>query len=133
METLQEVRDFFEGDKYATKVTGAVIEEFAKDYAKCSLKLTDDHRNAIGAVMGGVIYTMCDFAFAVAANNDQVGTVTAVSNLSFLTGVKGEYLYAEAKAIKNGRSLCTFEVNVTDELGTNVAHAIMTGAKVGGR
>ncbi len=29
---------------------------------KCSLKIEDRHRNAMGAVMGGVYFTLADFA-----------------------------------------------------------------------
>ncbi len=57
----------FENDRFATE-NGAVIEEVEEHYAKCSLKLGSRHRNAMGAVMGGVYFTLADFAFAVAAN-----------------------------------------------------------------
>ena len=57
----------FENDRFATE-NGAVIEEVEEHYAKCSLKLGSHHRNAMGAVMGGVYFTLADFAFAVAAN-----------------------------------------------------------------
>lgn len=54
----------FENDRFATE-NGAVIEEVEEHYAKCSLKLGSHHRNAMGAVMGGVYFTLADFAFAV--------------------------------------------------------------------
>lgn len=65
--TLDEVRKLFKKDRFATE-SGAVINEIGERYAKCSLKLSDSHRNALGAVMGGAIFTLADFAFAVAAN-----------------------------------------------------------------
>jgi len=36
--------------------------------AICSLTLEAKHKNALGAVMGGVYFTLADFAFAVASN-----------------------------------------------------------------
>ena len=62
--TLEEVRKLFEADRFATE-NGAVIEEIGDHYARCSLMLTDSHRNAMGAVMGGTYFMLADFAFAV--------------------------------------------------------------------
>ena len=71
---LDEVRERFSHDRFAT-VNGAVIEEIAEGYAKCSMQINNDHKNALGAVMGGAIFTLADFAFAVAANwqEQQIG------------------------------------------------------------
>ena len=66
MTKLEEARQIFAADKYATDASGIVIEEVGENYAKCSMKLTDVHRNAFGGVMGGAIYTLADFTFAVA-------------------------------------------------------------------
>ena len=65
--TLEGVRKIFEGDRFATE-NGAVIEEIGDHSATCSLLITDSHRNAMGAVMGGTYFMLADFAFAVAAN-----------------------------------------------------------------
>ena len=51
----------FENDRFATE-NGAMIEEVEEHYAQCSLKLGSRHRNAMGAVMGGVYFTLADFA-----------------------------------------------------------------------
>ena len=73
----------FENDRFATE-NGAVIEEVEEHYAKCSLKLGSRHRNAMGAVMGGVYFTLADFAFAVAANWQGTGTVSLHSDIAYL-------------------------------------------------
>ena len=51
--TLDEVRELFKNDRFAMK-SGAVIDEIGEHYAKCSLEVSDSHRNALGAVMGGI-------------------------------------------------------------------------------
>ena len=56
-EKLQEVREVFRGDKFATE-NGMVIDEIGNHYAKCSVELTEIHRNAMGGVMGGVHFTL---------------------------------------------------------------------------
>lgn len=123
---LEAVRKLFAGDKFATE-NGAVIEEIGELYAKCSILLTDSHRNAMGAVMGGVYFMLADFAFAVAANWKNMGTVSLNSTISFLGAAKGKKLIAETKCIRNGKTTALYEVRVTDELGTLAAVVTATG------
>ena len=73
---LPEVRKRFADDLYATQTTGIEIVEVGELYVKCMLHLAAKHKNAMGAVMGGVLYTLADFAFAVAANYDTLTTVS---------------------------------------------------------
>lgn len=77
--------------------------------------------------MGGVFYTLCDFAFAVATNDRENSTVTVTSQISYLSAVKGDVLYATADVIKDGRRSCFYEIKVTDNLGTNVAVTMTNG------
>ena len=82
-QSLEEARTFFQKDRYATE-NGIVLEEFTKDGSVCSVELTDRHRNAEGGVMGGVMLTLIDFAFATAARSfGSAGTaVVAVTLLA---------------------------------------------------
>ena len=68
MTDVEEARAYFSNDKFAMKTTGIQIDDVKPLYAKCSLKITDAHKNAAGAVMGGAIFTLADFTFAVAVN-----------------------------------------------------------------
>ena len=130
MSNLEEARQFFAGDKYAVEATGCVIEELGEKYAKCSLTLGPQHLNAVGQVMGGVSFTLADFAFAVASNFHQVLTVSVSSSISHLGTVKGTRLIAETRLIKDGRRNCFYEVHVTDDLGNPVALVNITGAHI---
>ena len=128
--TIEEVRKIFKGDRFATE-NGAVIEEVGKHSATCSLVITDSHRNAMGAVMGGVYFTLADFAFAVAANWENMGCVSLHSDISFLGAAKGEKLIAKAVCVKDGRSTSCYRVDVTDNLGNLIATITTTGYHVG--
>lgn len=103
MTTLKEAQDFFAEDHFATE-NGAVIDEIGPDYAVCSMALTAHHRNAAGRVMGGVLFTLADFAFAVAANFSQPPAVTVSSQITFLSPVKGTRLIAKAHQLRRGRT-----------------------------
>lgn len=128
--TLEEVRRVFEGDRFATE-NGAVIEEIGDHSAICSLLITDSHRNAMGAVMGGTYFMLADFAFAVAANWEQMGCVSLRTDISFLGTAKGEKLIAKAVCVKDGRTTACYRVDVTDELGNLTATVTATGYHVG--
>jgi len=128
--TIEEVRKIFKGDRFATE-NGAVIEEVGEHSATCSLVITDSHRNAMGAVMGGVYFTLADFAFAVAANWENMGCVSLHSDISFLGTVKGEKLIAKAVCVKDGRSTSCYRVDVADNLGNLIATITTTGYHVG--
>ena len=131
MTKLEEAREIFAKDLFATKQTGVVIEEVGENYAKCSMVITENHRNAYGGVMGGAIYTLADYAFAVASNFDQeAATVSITGNASFLSASKGSVLYAEAKLLKDGRNNCFYEVNVWDDTDKMIASVTFTGAHV---
>ena len=128
MTELEEARAFFARDLYASEATGCVIDAVGDRYARCSLTLQPYHRNAVGQVMGGVSFTLADFAFAVAANFHQSTTVSVTSTISHLGPVKGTRLIAETRLIKDGRRNCFYEVEVQDDLGTPVALVTITGA-----
>ena len=127
--TLEEVRKIFEGDRFATE-NGAVIEEIGCHSATCSLVLTNSHRNAMGAVMGGTYFMLADFAFAVAANWQKMECVSLRSDISFLGAAKGEKLIAKAMCIKDGKSTVCYRIDVTDESGNLTATMTTTGYRI---
>ena len=119
-ETLEKVRGYFRGDRFATEA-GAVIDEIGDHYSKCSLVLNEHHMNAVGGVMGGVYFTLADFAFAVASNWQNGGVVGLNCDASFIGVPKTERIIAEARLIKDGRTICCYNVDIRDELGNSVA------------
>ena len=127
MMTLDEARAFFREDRFATELAGITIEDVQKQSVRCVMPITPGHRNAAGAVMGGAIFTLADFAFAVAANVGGVLTVTTTSAVSFVGTCKGNTLTAETHLVKDGRRSCFYEVTVSDELGNLVAVVTSNG------
>lgn len=130
MKSLEEIRKIFSDDLYATQATGIEIDAVSENYAKCSLKLERKHKNAAGSIMGGVMFTLADFTFAVATNATNPITVTTVSQISFLNSPKGDTLYAESRLLKDGRNACFYEISISDNLGTPVAFVSVSGAHI---
>lgn len=127
--TLDEARDYFEADRFAAE-NGVVLDSIAEGDSVCSLDISARHRNAEGGVMGGAIFTLIDLAFAAAANNVHRPTVAQQVSVSFLSGSRGSRLIARARCRKDGRSSCVYNVDVTDDLGRDIAQAVVTGFKI---
>lgn len=123
---LNTVRARFEKDRFASS-NGCRIEEVSHHHAVCSMPVSDGLLNAIGSVMGGAIFTLADFAFAVASNWDQSFRVSQSVQISFLSAPKGTRLIAEAAAVKEGRSTCLYTVTIRDDLGRDVAFVTVNG------
>ena len=130
MTDIEKAREFFGKDKYATVASGIQIDEIGEHYSMCSMKITDNHKNAYGGVMGGAIFTLADFAVAVASNYNAPQTVSVTGQINFIGMAKGQCLIAESKVIKDGRTTCLYDVFITDELGTKVAYVTITGMKL---
>ena len=124
MSKLEEIREEFKKDRFATEVVGIVIDCAEPGKAVCSLALKPHHMNANNVPMGGAIFTLADFACAVAANGYcEKATVSQNASITFLAPAKGKRLIAEASCLRSGRTTALYAVDVRDEMGTYVAHA----------
>ena len=132
LETPEQARAFFANDRFAASA-GMRIEEVSPRHAVISLRLNETHRNAAGGVMGGVLFTMADFACAVAAHfGAETGAyVSADANIRFLNACSGDHLTAEADCVKNGGRLSFYEAAVRDDAGVLLAKASFTMCRVG--
>ncbi len=127
--SLEEAREYFKRDRFATG-NGMVVDEFDDSHSVCSMDLEENHKNANGGIMGGVIYTLADFAFAVLANNIHNPTVAQQVSMNFLSAPKGKRLIATASCRKNGRTSTIINVDVKDDTGRDVAMFTGTGFKL---
>ncbi len=128
--SVEEAREYFVGDRFAAE-NGITLDALDGDVCECSVELRDElHRNAAGGVMGGVIFTLADFAFAVASNNLHRLTVALQTSVNFMSAAKGTRLTARSRCVKDGRTTCVYIVDVTDERGTAVAQFVGTGYKL---
>lgn len=129
---LKSTIEFFKNDKFAAS-TGVEILSVEKGSAVCALEISQGHVNSDGFVQGGVIFTLADSAFAVAANlgtADDCCVVTTQSNINFLSPAASGRLVAEAVCVRDGHSISVYKVTVSDETNNPIAFATFTGYKV---
>lgn len=130
--SLEEVQAYFANDHFATDACGCEVVEAQRGHAVCAFDITPTHRNQMGNVMGGAIFTVADFSLAVASNMGQDPSVSVCNSIEFLSTAKGARLIATCDADKDGRSLGFFTIDVTDDLGTKVARMTATCYRVRG-
>lgn len=139
---LTQCREIFANDLYATQTTGITIDSVAflpeqKDsVVVCSMPLTPRHKNARNAVMGGALFTLADFTFAVASNletvakGEELSWVSVDSTIHFLASSLSGTLSATAHCVKQGRTTCLFRIEIQDDKGKLIASIESTGLKV---
>jgi acyl-CoA thioesterase len=126
-------QDVFQHDRFATEATGIRVDEVREDYARCLLTLEAKHRNAMGAIMGGVMFTLADLAFAIAANNHCLANnqplqwVSLNSSIHYLGQTQGNTLVAETICVKQGSSTCVYTISIHDENDKPIAIVTTTG------
>ena len=115
---LDTARHIFAADRYATALTGIVLEAIGDHTARCTLRLGPDHRNARGAAMGGVLFTLADFAAAVAANSGcddgELQWVSLDATVHYLSPATGQRLVADCRPLKVGRQTALLQTTVAD-------------------
>lgn len=129
---LNDAKEYFKNDKFAT-INGMTLDEIGDGYAVTSVNLTEDHYNAAGGVMGGVYFTLADYAFAAASNSKELGTVGLTVNITYLAGAKGDKLIAKCQCVKDGRTTGCYQTEVYDNTDRHVATLVMNAFKTNSR
>ena len=108
---------------------GLQTEELGEGSARLSLVLEPHMSNSFGTAHGGVIMTLLDVALCTAARTlhpDSTGVMTIDLSTSFIGAGSGPRLLAEARVLRNGRSIIFAEGEARNEDGSLVAKAIGT-------
>jgi len=126
---LEHIREHFKNDHFATGI-GVVIDSVTEDSAVCSLELNETHKNSVGNVQGGAIFTLADLTFAVHCNlewvcGENIGvTVGQSCSISFLKSTKGKKLIASSACLSKGRNISVYRICVVDDLGVPIAEML---------
>ena len=92
--------------------------------AKVRLVFKPYFLNGAGIIHGGVIFSLADYAFALAANSPSETDLAVNASINFIKAARpGDELFAEAKLISRSRRLGTYQITVTDQNGVVLALA----------
>ena len=108
---------------------GMVTEALGEGSARLSMSLPKHFTNSLGTAHGGVILSLLDVALCTAARTlhpESVGVVTIDLSTSFIGGGKGDRLVAEARVLKDARTMSFVEGEARNADGSLVAKAMAT-------
>ncbi len=85
-------------------------------YALVEMTVREDMLNAAGVCQGGAIFSLADFAFALASNSHGRVALAISANIYFPSSAKtGEVLLAEAKELALTRKTGLYEVRILEK------------------
>lgn len=106
-----------------------LTETLGHGEARLSLPIEARLTNSFGTVHGGVILSLLDVALCTAARTlhpDSLGVITIDLSTSFIGAGSGARLIADARVMKDTRSVSFVEGEAKNEDGSLVAKAIAT-------
>lgn len=113
----QTMTDRFKSDPFANSINMNLVD-WKEGFAKTSIILTEDMLNFHGAANGGVLFSLADYAFAVASNS--YGQIAVGINTSMVftnAGEVGEELICTAEEVNKGGRLATYQMEIKNNAG----------------
>ncbi|MDR1043888.1 MAG: PaaI family thioesterase [Candidatus Adiutrix sp.] len=132
---VNRIKEFAARDQFANLI-GAVVETVSDREVVCTLDINEKHLNAGGVVQGGVIFTLADFALALACNADDLSAGNGAISLSqsgsiiFFRPARGGRLTARTSLLQKGRQISVYRMTVTDHQGAAVAEMTANACRV---
>ena len=106
-----------------------LTDTLGKGTATLSLPVEQHLTNSLGTVHGGVIMSLLDVALCTAARTlhpESLGVITINLSTSFIGGGSGSKLIADARVLKDGKSMSFVEAEAKNADGSLVAKAVAT-------
>ena len=123
---LKHIRNHYKNDHFATN-SDIVIDSVTEDCVICSMELSEKHKNAVGGIQGGAIFTLADLAFAVHCNlamvcgEDVCMTVGQSCNITYLKSTKGSRLISKSTCLSKGNKVSVYRICIEDDMGVQIA------------
>jgi len=115
-----EMQRFIDEDIFARHV-GLNVVDHGPGYTKVTLTIASQHLNSAGILHGGAIFSLADFAFAIAANSRGRLALAINASVSFCKAVSEGTLVAEAREVALSAKLGTYLIDVRDQDGALIA------------
>jgi acyl-CoA thioesterase len=118
---MEAIRRFFsERDQFA-KHNGIELVSAAPGQARVKMTLQPHHLNGVDLAHGGAIFTLADFAFAVASNSHGTLAVAINVSITFMQAARSGTLWADAREVSLNPKLGSYTIDVKDDAGQLVA------------
>lgn len=115
------------GGDFGTEI-GTRILEMGEGYAYGELPIKKSHKNLIGTIQVGVIFTFADVVggSATMAYGNYATTLGATINFLNAASISAEKLIGKARVVRNGKTIMVVDIDISDERGTLIAATTFT-------
>ena len=131
MDFTKIAKDALNKDKGFINNNNYNVIKVEENYCELEGILSESSLNNLGVAHGGYIFGLADTAAGIAAMTNGGNVVTVDSNISYFKPAKGDRIIAKANALKVGKTISVFEVEILDEKDDMVARASMTFYNIG--
>ncbi|MDO5037388.1 MAG: PaaI family thioesterase [Tissierellia bacterium] len=118
----QKIMDYRNQHNRFSRFLGIKTTKIERDYAEGEVLLREDYQNTTQSIQGGLIYTLADSICGSAAFSRGKRAVTLNADFQYLRPARGtKRLFAVAQAVKAGRQVSVYNVDIFDEDKTLLA------------
>lgn len=118
---MESIKQFFASEDKFARYCGIELLEVTEGWARTAMRIEPHHLNAAQTVHGGAIFTLADFAFAVASNSHGSLAMGINTSVHFVKAATRGTLYAEAREQSRNPKLASYSVRITDDAGDTIA------------
>lgn len=125
---VEKVRERFKQNHFPTLV-GIEIDSIENGRAQLSIDVTEKHLQLQNIMHGGAIATLVDTAVAMAilgASQPGARFTTIEMKINYLSPIGEGRVVADARIIRDGRTIVVAECDVTDSNGKLAARGLLT-------
>lgn len=127
--SARQMNEFLSKRLRFNRLLGMRVTRVHKDGVTVACAMRDDLRNAADALHGGVFATLADAAVGISLHRhlDGARPITTVElKISYFRPVTEGRVFARAKLIRVGSTICVGSVTLTDDRRRQVAAALVT-------
>jgi len=116
---VKDIKDSFKNNNRGfIKANNYKLVKLKEDYAVMEAKLDENSMNPYGIAHGGYLFGLLDTTAGYAACTCGYQVLTLNSTINYVSQCNCDLVRAEAKAIKSGKHIKIYEVNLYD--GDNI-------------
>lgn len=115
------VQQMYDGDAFSQWL-GIKVIEVRPGFAKLEMTVREEMCNGFGIAHGGISYSLADSALAFAANGHGRHALSIETSISHHKAIQANTrIFAQAEAIKEGRSVGVYQVFISNESSETLA------------
>jgi acyl-CoA thioesterase len=112
---MDKIKKFFSSEDKFARHCGIEIVEVKSGYALVRMPIKEFHFNGLKTVHGGALFTLADFAFAIASNSHGTAVVAIHVDISYLKAISQGVLTAEAREISSEARIVIYSIEVRNQ------------------